>query len=299
MVAAIRRVRSQRAFDLAVVEFTQMAHYIEYLRGIPAILDESDIAFVRRHRFAATTRPPLRWLLRWDTRKLRSYELEHARRFDAILVRTEHDRRFLEGLLPGKRIQVLPPWVDCSFAGQTNGVPLRDVILFYGAMWRPVNEQAAQFLAEKVLPHVRQRRPDVQLVILGSRPGLRVRNLAGRNVVVTGFVPDVSAHYRQCCVAVIPLLSGSGIKGKVVQALACGKPVVTTSVGAEGIPATEEDGLFIRDSAQSIAACVSWLLEDRRYLNYQQPARRFFRKYYDWPGGVRRLLDLCEDLRVS
>jgi glycosyltransferase involved in cell wall biosynthesis len=120
--------------------------------------------------------------------------------------------------------------------------------------------------------------------------------MQGEKVCVTGYVEDVAPYYSRACVVVVPLRSGSGIKGKIVQALACGKPVVTTSVGAEGIPAAERDGLFIRDDPQPFAECVRWLLEQRRYLDFREPARQFVRRFYDWKAGVERLEHLYREV---
>lgn len=297
MVRAIRRATERTRFDLALVEFTQMAHYVEYLNGIPAILDESDIAFVRRQRFAATVRNPVtRALLDWDNRKLRAYEIGYARRYQSILVRTETDKQLLRTDLPEARIEVFPPWIDLSFAPSVNGTPAEANLLFYGAMWRPANEQGALYFAEQVLPLIRQAIPATQFFVVGSRPSNRLSSARIPGMTVTGFVPSVEPYYQRAAVVVAPLLAGSGIKGKIVQALACGKPVVTTSVGAEGIPATEDDGMFVRDDPKPFADCVQWLLRDMNCLRFREPARRFVSKYYNWHTGVARLQKLCLDV---
>jgi glycosyltransferase involved in cell wall biosynthesis len=106
---------------------------------------------------------------------------------------------------------------------------------------------------------------------------------------VCGFAEDIEPFYQRTAVAVVPLLSGSGVKGKVLQALGCGRPVVTTSVGAEGIPASEADGLFVRDDPAAFADCVLWLLRGSTYLKFRGPARAFVREHYDWQASIQRL----------
>jgi len=300
MVQALRQRIASGGFDLVHVEFTQMAHYVEFIDGVPAILDESDIAFVRRERFAQTTDSrAARLLLNWDTRKLKEYEIRYGGRFQGILVRTDHDRQFLQSLVPGARIEVFPPWVDLSFAGRVREEPQEENLLFYGAMWRPANEQAVSYFLKQIFPTIRVSNPAVKFSVLGSRPSERLRRMQGEKVRVTGYAEDVAPYYSRACVVVVPLLSGSGIKGKIVQALACGKPVVTTSVGAEGIPGAERDGLFVRDDPQSFAECVRWLLEQRRYLGFREPARQFVRRFYDWKAGVERLENLYAEVSHS
>jgi len=297
MVQALRERIARPAFDLVHVEFTQMAHYVEYLGDMPAILDESDIAFVRRDRFAQTTDSwAVRQLLNWDTRKLKEYEIRYCGRFQGILVRTESDKQLLQNFLPAARIEVFPPWVDLSFADRLREEPKEENLLFYGAMWRPANEQAISYFVKQIFPRICANRPGVKFTVLGSRPSEGLRRLQGEKICVTGYVPDVAPYYSRACVVVVPLRSGSGIKGKIVQALACGKPVVTTSVGAEGIPAVEADGLFIRDDPESFAECVRWLLEQRRYLHFREPTRQFVRRFYDWKAGVERLENLCMEV---
>jgi len=297
MVHALLEQFSHQQFDIVHVEFTQMAHYVEYLNGVPAVLDESDLAFVRRERFARTTKSlTTRILLEWDTRKLKEYEIHYCGRFDGILVRTQQDKNVLKGFLPTARIEVISPWVDLSFAGRIDQLPAEEELLFYGAMWRPVNDQAAIYFINEILPRIRSKRPNTKLTVLGSRPGKRLTELQAKNVVVTGYVEDVAPYYSRASVVIVPLLSGAGIKGKVIQGLACGKPVVTTSVGAEGIPAAEEDGLFVHDDPQHFAERVLWLLEERRYLSFRDPARRFARKFHDWAAGVSRLEGLYEEI---
>lgn len=292
---AVRERVAHGRFDLVYVEFTQMAHYVDCIGDIPAILDESDIAYIRRSRFAQTSESrTVRWVLKWDARKLTRYELGYCRRFRGILVRTEHDRRLLRSLVPDGSIEVFPPWVDLSFADRIEGEPIEGSLLFYGAMWRPANEQGVCYFANEILPRICDAGTPVRLTVLGSRPSERLYRMQGERICVTGYVPDVAPYYSHACVIVVPLLSGSGIKGKIIQGLACGKPVVTTSVGAEGIPATEHDGLFVRDDPGEFAECVRSLLEQRRYLRYRDAARRFVRGFYDWRAGVERLEKLCE-----
>jgi polysaccharide biosynthesis protein PslH len=296
MVFALQQQVLRGGFDLIHVEFTQMAHYAEYFNGTPCVLDESDLAYVRRERFAATLQSgPKRLLLNWDNRKLKKYEIGWTSQFDAVLVRTENDRQTLERELgDNKTVVVIPPWIDLSFSNQVTAIASGRDLLFYGAMWRPVNDQAAHYFIDRILPDVVAEYPEARFVIAGSRPRTSLCDRRSAAVEVAGFVHDLAAYYTRCPIVVVPLLAGAGIKGKVIQALACGRPVVTTSVGAEGIPATEAEGLFIRDTPDSFASCICWLLDENRYLQFREPAQAFVRRNYDWHVGIRRLIAVYE-----
>ena len=301
MKRTIIKKLSEENFDIIHVEFSQMAHYITHIKRIakqvPAVIDESDIAFVRRGRFASNMSSIKRLLLLWDTKKLKYYELRYCSRYDAILVRTKKDLQTLKSYLPEKRFQILPAWIDTSFANQIRREPLEENLMFYGAMWRPVNADAAIFFAKQIFPYIQRERPDVKFLIVGSRPPRSVLELQSDKIIVTGYVEDVAPYYNKSAVVVAPLRAGSGIKGKILQALACGKPVVTTSVGAEGIEAGKSDGLFVADNAEEFAQCILNLLRNRKYLEYYECAKRYFENNYDWSEGIARLEELYIQLR--
>ncbi len=289
----VRHLVKTEHFDVAHVQYTQLAHYIRSLGDVPAVLEEGDIAFIRRRRFADSLPNSLKkLLLRHDTAKLQEYEIAYCRLYDGVLVRSEADKEILSNWVPSDRIAVFPPWLDLSLAERVSPIPTAQDVMFYGAMWRPVNEQAAVLFAQKVWPAILTKAPDSRFLIVGSRPSSAVQKLQGSHVIVTGFVPDVAPFYSQSAVVVAPLIAGSGIKGKVLQALAYGRPVVTTSVGAEGIAATENDGLFIRDEPEQMTECVSALLLGRSYLQYRIPARDFIARNYDWHSGVERVQEM-------
>ena len=286
-VGQVRRVAHLSGFDVVHVQYTQLAHYVEYLEGLPAVLEEGDLAFVRRERFAKTvTNPIKRFLLLLDTAKLKHYEIGFSKQYDGILVRSEADRATLSSLVPERPIASFPPWVDLSLTARVSAIPTGEDLMFYGAMWRPVNEQAVAYFAQKIFPQISTRVPQTCFVIAGSRPSTLVRSLANARIEVTGFVDDIAPIYSRAAVVVAPLLAGSGIKGKVIQALAYGRPVVTTSIGAEGIPGKEADGLFVCDNPRDFAECVLSLLHNKSYLRYCKPAQAFIRRYYDWTAGV-------------
>jgi glycosyltransferase involved in cell wall biosynthesis len=142
--------------------------------------------------------------------------------------------------------------------GQVDGA-----LLFTGTMSYPPNAQAARWMVERVLPLVRARRPDVTFEIVGRDPPAAVRELARAGVTVTGRVPDLASHFTTAAVVVAPLLSGSGTKLKVLEAMAAGRPVVATSIGAEGIEARDGEDLRIADSPEDFASAVVDLLGDR------------------------------------
>jgi len=299
MICEVQR-HIARGVDAVHVEFTQMAHYTRYFGGTPCVLDESDLAYIRRERFAETLKPGCkRALLSVDNRKQKRYELTWASQFDAVLVRTECDRQTLQAELGyGKKIVTVPPWVDIAVRHNVSAVAEETSLLFYGAMWRPVNSQAAHYFIDEILPIVRASYPDARFIVAGSRPPASLTHLSSKAIEITGFIQDVSPFYSRCPIVVAPLLAGAGIKGKIIQGLSCGRPVVTTSVGAEGIPATEADGLFVRNDPKSFASCICWLLDQNHYLEFREGAQSFVRKSYHWQSGMERVESVYQDITI-
>jgi polysaccharide biosynthesis protein PslH len=163
-------------------------------------------------------------------------------------------------------------------------------LLFTGTMSYPPNAQAARWLVERVLPALRARHPGVTLEIVGRNPPAAVRQLAGEGVTVTGRVPDLAAHFTGAAVVVAPLLSGSGTKLKVLEAMAAGRPVVATTVGAEGIDARDGEHLRVADSPESFAAAVAELLEDRdEATRIARNGRELATRRYSWPASGERM----------
>ena len=295
-VQAIREWMSLYNFDLVQIEFSQMAHYIEYINGIPAVMDGMDIAFIRRSRFTNNLKAGLiKAILTIDCKKLKEYEINYMKKYNAVLVRSKADQQLLADYIPQQPIEILPPWIDLG-KNKVKTASHDKNLIFYGAMWRNVNFEAAKYFINEVLPIIHITEPTVKLFVVGSDPPKELKKMSNSQVVVKGFVDEVGEYYEKSAVAVAPLFAGSGIKGKIIQALSYGRPVVTTAVGAEGIPASEDEGLFIREDAESMAQTILWLLEDYRYKKYFELARNFVAHHYNWPEAMRRVEKLYKEL---
>jgi glycosyltransferase involved in cell wall biosynthesis len=172
--------------------------------------------------------------------------------------------------------------------GQTPGR-----LLFTGTMSYPPNAQAARWLVERVLPQIRARRRDVTLAIVGRDPPAAVRELASvEGVTVTGRVPDLASYFAEAAVVVAPLLAGSGTKLKVLEAMAAGRPVVATSVGAEGIGAEDGRELRIADGPAAFAGAVVELLDDPAAAGeIAHRGRALAADRYSWKASGRQMRD--------
>jgi polysaccharide biosynthesis protein PslH len=186
---------------------------------------------------------------------------------------------------------VVPNGADVQHLAAVEGSDqIEGRLLFTGTMSYPPNAQAARWMVERVLPAIRARRPDVSLTIVGRDPPAAVRQLAGDAVTVTGRVPDLASHFASAAVVVAPLLSGSGTKLKVLEAMAAGRPVVATSIGAEGIGARDGEHLRVADGPERFAATVAELLDDRsEAARIARNGRELVAERYSWSASGERM----------
>jgi polysaccharide biosynthesis protein PslH len=283
--AALDEAAQGPPFDLVHVEDSAMGQY-RYPAGIPSVLTDQDVR--------ATDQGASLEAARW-----RRYQQTIWRRFDRLQVYTERDAAGIRRLAPdlAARVRVNPFGVALGPAPDA-AAEREDELVFLGGFHHPPNVDAACWLAREILPLIRARREGVHLLIVGANPPRAVRALASDRVTVTGFVPDVEPFLARAAVMVAPLRTGSGMRVKLLQALARGKAVVTTSLGAEGLAA--DAPLRVADSAPELASAIAALLADpetRRTLGRR--AREFVAEHHSWSGFAGRLAAIYRELGLD
>ncbi len=173
------------------------------------------------------------------------------------------------------------------------------VFLFVGTMSLPPNADAACFFARRILPRIRRRIPEARFLVVGHEPPASVRSLHdGARTIVTGSVPDVEPYLRQCAVAVVPLRFGGGTRLKILEAMAHARPVVSTTVGAEGLDLEPGRHLLIADGAAGFAdACVALAGDAAARETLTAAAYEAVVTRYDWRDIERRVQALVDGSR--
>lgn len=235
--------------------------------GVPVVADLVD-DMVLTFRRAAASAP--RWIDRLRQLKYAHvfgrFERETMARCARCVVVSDEDAASFARVSPRVPVSVVPNGVDTVHYAPDATPERSGRLVFEGTMSFPPNEQAALYLVQEVMPRVWARRPDASVALVGRDPGPALRALAGERVEVTGSVPDVRRFVREAEVFVCPLVSGAGIKNKLLQAWAMARPVVATSVSTGGLDARDGHELLVRDGAAAFADAVLGLLDD--------PARR-------------------------
>jgi len=238
----------------------------------------------------------------WHDREiaaLRRWEAAVCRRTTLTLACSHLDAEAFRNLYPDAQVEVVSNGVDAEYFRP--GSPISEepgALVFTGTMSYGPNEEAAHFFCKEILPILRQRNTSVRAYFVGRNPSSRVRALHDGNAVhVTGAVDDVRPYLHRAQAVIVPLRHGGGTRLKILEAFAMGKSVVSTSVGAEGIPVVDGENILLADTPIAFAEAIERLLRDADYRRQlADEARRFAQSQFDWRLVRRRLLSIYADL---
>ncbi|HVD86868.1 MAG TPA: glycosyltransferase family 4 protein [Solirubrobacterales bacterium] len=296
-------IAAEREFDVVAVEDSAMSVF-RYPSGVPTVFTHHEV--LRPRGVDWSPGAPARWG-RWalgelDWRRWRRFQRGAWRRFDRVQVFSRRDAEAIAELAPevAPRVRVnpfglvLPPPADRS--REEPGT-----VLFVGNFAHPPNRDAAIWLAREIMPAVRERAPGAVLRIVGTAPGPEVRALRGPGVEVVADAPGVEPHLEAAAVVLAPVRTGGGMRMKVLQAMAAGKAVVTTSRGTEGYNGFgEEPPLLVAEDGPGIAAATAELLGDgARRHELGERARSFAERHHSPEAWAERLTAVYEEARAA
>jgi lipopolysaccharide/colanic/teichoic acid biosynthesis glycosyltransferase len=243
-----------------------------------------------------------RWMARLDLERTRRSESTLPLRFDRTVVCSEPDRaRFLRLLraeetgtdLSIPPIEIVRNGVDLSYFTPTDEEREPATLVMSGKMSYHANVTGALYLIRDVMPRVWSRRPDAKLAIVGKAPPRTLRHLAEREpdrIDVTGYVPDIRPYLRRATLSVVPVLYGAGTQLKVLEAMACGTPVVSTAVGADGLRLTHGQNVVVADEPEVMAdEIIDLLARPDRRERLGWAGRCFVERGHSWEGSARRM----------
>jgi glycosyltransferase involved in cell wall biosynthesis len=261
MAKRIREVVSRQDFDLVVASELGTACYSRYFEGIPALLDEVEVGlFFDFIANARTPWPRFRNRLTWIKHKY--YLQQLLKDFYACTVPSERERDLLSKAVSGyKAIEVIPNCIDLSCY---QGVPKTvqpNSLIFTGSFRYSANYDSMVRFLQEIYPLIQAKLPEVNLKITGDHVGLPLPH-AG-HVTLTGFVDDIKLLIASARVSIVPIRVGGGTRLKIIEAMALGTPVVTTSKGAEGLDVQSGKHLLIADTPETFAESVLCLLRDQ------------------------------------
>lgn len=275
----------REAFDLVHADQLNMAQFALGLGGRPAVLDLHNAVWTIFARLARTARGPRRYLLLRETARLRRYEAEVCRKAAAVLAVSETDRTALQEVAGPVPIDVVPIAVDVGEQPIVTRDTDASAALSVATMYWPPNVDGVCWFGREIYPRVRREHPAAPFYVVGARPAREVRELAAQQpgMVVTGYVPELAPFHRKTAAFVVPLRSGSGMRVKILEAFARGLPVVSTTIGYEGIDAQNGEHLLVGDEPAEFAGAVGRLVgEPQLGARLVEGGRHLAERLYDW-----------------
>jgi len=291
--ARVRHHFASGRFDLMVCDFLVPVVNLPARLPCPSVLFTHNVEADIWRRHAETAGHAVkRALLRQQWQRMLRFERAALRRFDLVLAVSENDRDTFQRLYPGglrRPAHIVQTGVDTKFFTPPDAEPRRTHLVFTGSMdWLP-NEDGMSWFIRDILPRVRQAEPDITISIVGRAPTPAVKRLAEiPGVTVTGRVDDVRPHIAEASVYVVPLRIGGGTRLKIFEAMAMGKAVVSTTIGAEGLPVTPSKDIVIADEPERFASSIVQLIRnDAMRRSVETAARRLVVERYDWSVVAR------------
>jgi polysaccharide biosynthesis protein PslH len=288
----LRRLVREQRFDVCVCDFAVAGGVIPWEQPLRKILFTHNVEAQIWRRHFDTARNPV-----WKAVCLREYltmkraETRYLRLADHVLTVSEADRLVFGRRLSAEKLTVIPTGVDLDFFAPTNAAAKPNSLVFTGAMDWLANEDGMAYFIAEIMPWIHQEMPEVTLTIVGRSPSARLRELAADapGVCVTGRVEDIRPYVAEAALYIVPLRVGGGTRLKIFEAMAMGKAIISTSIGAEGLPVENNKQIVLADSKEDFAQRVIELLRNPvRRSQLEKAGRLLVESEYGWPAVARR-----------
>jgi glycosyltransferase involved in cell wall biosynthesis len=291
--SAVESLLEREHFDLILCDFLQTAVPLMDCSFTPKIIFEHNVEFHLRKRKWQVERHPLRKIVfgrEW--KRTRPLEARVCRSFDHVLTVSEEDQQIIQSEFGIDHVSAIPTGVDTDFFCPPGNQSVPGRMVFVGSMdWDP-NEDAIVWFLENVYPLIRRQVPNASFVVVGRNPSSRLQAVASKDpaVEITGWVPDVRPYLSQAEVVVVPLRVGGGTRIKIPEAMAMAKAVVSTPIGAEGLPFLNDREICIAERSEDFAGAVIKLLTQRCIREaIGTEARRTVTSRHSWEAVVAQM----------
>lgn len=299
----IEELTRKQSYDVIVCDFLTPAVNLPRKLPCPAILFQHNVEAMIWKRHAEVQSNPLkRTYLYGQWRQMKAFESVMCRRFDRVIAVSREDSELMRREYRVTAIDDVPTGVDTSFF-RPRRAEKRDPhnLVFTGSMdWLP-NEDAIRYFTGEIMPRIKEKIPDVTLTVVGRDPYPALLELSQRDpsIVVTGRVDDVRPYMERAAAYVVPLRIGGGTRLKIYEAMAMEKPIVSTTVGAEGLPVRDESELLLADSPEDFATAVVRVLHDEEFaFHLGRRSATLVREQFGWNRVAQRFAEICEQTRV-
>jgi glycosyltransferase involved in cell wall biosynthesis len=289
---------SAGAFDVLICDFLAPAANVPNNLECPSVLFQHNVeAMIWKRHYEMQSNPIKKAYLLGQWRKMRRFEQEMCRNFDCVIAVSAEDREQMRKEYSAKAVFDVPTGVDTEFF-RPNGRKKVDPhnIVFTGSMdWVP-NEDAICYFTEQIMPRIKRSVPNLTLTVVGRNPYSSLIALSQRDpsVMVTGRVDDVRPYMERAAAYVVPIRIGGGTRLKIYEAMAMAMPIVSTTIGAEGLPVRDERELLLADTPADFAAAVVRLLTEQDFAQAMgSRAAAVVREQFGWERVAASFAELC------
>ena len=299
----IIRLLPKQRIDVLVCDFLAPAVNVPRNLNCTTVLFQHNVeAMIWKRHYEVQTAAARKAYLYRQWQKMRAFEAKACRLFDSVIAVSREDRDQMQQEYGLENVYDVPTGVDTTFFQPSGKIETRPHhLVFTGSMdWLP-NEDGIRYFTEQIMPRIKQTVPDVTLTVVGRDPYPSLVELSKRDpsVTVTGRVDDVRPYMEEAAVYIVPLRVGGGTRLKIYEAMAMEKPVVSTTIGAEGLPVKDGEEIVLADTPESFAEAVVRLLEQKD-LSAQIGARAAakVRSEFGWESVADSFAAICERAMV-
>jgi sugar transferase (PEP-CTERM/EpsH1 system associated) len=294
----LTKLLAENRFDILHVYMLRIAEYGKNIQqpGMPKILELIDSMQLNFQRRLEKEKWPKKWFFKLELKRLTTYEPEMLQNYHRSIVVSEKDKEFINH----NRVIAIPLGIDTDeFCPGKNKLPKDKVIAFTGNMGYFPNKNAILWFLKNCWEVIKKQVPGTQLVIAGKNPGPGIKKYKNDDAVqVLGYVDSVAAVLQKAHLAIAPLQSGSGMQFKILEAMACALPVVTTTIGLGTIPAVNNESILTADDPNDFVQCCILLLTNENLAeSIGKKAMQIVQQTFTWERNIDKLYQLYEQER--
>ena len=280
----MQQLAERRNFDLIHVEWTHYAVYGPYVKALPQFVCTHNVEYLSWRRFARSTRNPLKIALGLhEAAKLYRFEKEYYRRVDYLSVVSEQDGELLRNEFGIEDFCVIPNGVEIARYDEIPGTPKPNHLVYCGSMDVFVNQDAVGWFLREIFPLILEKKPETTFTVIGRNPPDWLLKYQSDRVRFTGVIDDVRPALKEGTLEVVPLRIAGGSRLKILEAFAARIPVLSTSIGAEGLDIEDGRNIVLADEPQAFAdRCLRLLDDPDRRNRLAEEGRRVVDEQYDW-----------------
>ena len=237
----------------------------------------------------------LKWLFKIESKRLANYERQIFDYFENQIIISEQDRELI--LHPNKaKIHCIPNGVDNSFFEKIDETKKYD-LLFVGNMSYAPNIEAANYISTELIPNLKKSNPTISFLISGANPHSSILKLAKNNsaISVSGWIDDIRTSYAQGKIFIAPMMIGTGMQNKLIEAMAMGIPCITTSLANNAIKALHNESIIVANTKEEFIEAIEKLLSDSfYYFKIAEGGKSFVKQNYNWQSTTQKLISIFE-----